>query len=184
MKKICFLLLIATCSITASAQLLTNKKAYSRADSLRGMLTPLRTCYDINFYHLDVKIDIDQKMVGGTNEFAFTATQDFNKLQFDLFENLKIEKVEYKGTSIPFTREFNAVFITFPKTNEVWRHNTVTMGCESRNHLSVQVTPCRIAMQTQIGQLLAVGCVLNLARNFKMTFIQIVQPQTIQRWQI
>ncbi|RZJ77362.1 MAG: M1 family peptidase [Flavobacterium sp.] len=116
MKKICFLLLIATCSLTANAQLLTNKKAYSKADSLRGMLTPLRTCYDINFYHLDVKIDIDEKTVSGSNEFAFTATQDFNKLQFDLFENLAIEKVEYKGTTIPFTREFNAVFVTFPKT--------------------------------------------------------------------
>ncbi|RYG19086.1 MAG: M1 family peptidase [Chitinophagaceae bacterium] len=116
MKKFCFLLLIATCSLTANAQLLTNKKAYSKADSLRGMLTPLRTCYDINFYHLDVKIDIEEKSVSGTNEFAFTATQDFSKLQFDLFENLAIEKVEYKGTSIPFSREFNAVFLTFPKT--------------------------------------------------------------------
>ncbi|RZK55996.1 MAG: M1 family peptidase [Pedobacter sp.] len=115
MKKICFLLLMAVCSLTANAQLLTNKKAYSRADSLRGMLTPLRTCYDINFYHLDVKINIEEKSVSGSNEFAFTATQDFTKLQFDLFENLKIEKVVYKGASIPFTREFNAVFVTFPK---------------------------------------------------------------------
>ena len=115
MKKICFLLLMAACSLTANAQLLTNKKAYSRADSLRGMLTPLRTCYDINYYHLDVKINIEEKSVSGSNEFAFTATQDFTKLQFDLFENLQIEKVVYKGASIPFTREFNAVFLTFPK---------------------------------------------------------------------
>lgn len=107
---------MAACSLTANAQLLTNKKAYSRADSLRGMLTPLRTCYDINFYHLDVKINIEEKSVSGSNEFAFTATQDFTKLQFDLFENLKVEKVVYKGASIPFTREFNAVFVTFPKT--------------------------------------------------------------------
>lgn len=103
-------------SITANAQLMANKKDYTRADTLRGMLTPLRTCYDINYYHLDVKINLEEKSVSGSNEFAFTATQDFNKLQFDLFENLKIDKIVYKGAELPYTREFGAVFVTFPKT--------------------------------------------------------------------
>ena len=47
--------------------------------------------------------------------FKFTATTDFTKLQFDLFANLKVEKVIYKGQELPYKREFNAVFITFPK---------------------------------------------------------------------
>lgn len=117
MKKLIYTVLaLMVLSYGTKAQLLGAKKGNSRADSLRGMLTPLRTCYDINYYHLDVKIDIDNKSVSGSNEFAFTATQDFTKLQFDLFENLKIEKVVYKGADLPFTREFGAVFVTFPKT--------------------------------------------------------------------
>lgn len=117
MKKNSYILiLLLVCCFGVQAQLLNNKKGHSRADTLRGMLTPLRTCYDINYYHLDVKIDIDNKSVSGSNEFAFTATQDFTKLQFDLFENLKIDKVLYKGAELPFTREFGAVFVTFPKT--------------------------------------------------------------------
>lgn len=117
MKKLIYpILTLLLLSFGTKAQLLNTKKGNSRADSLRGMLTPLRTCYDINYYHLDVKIDIDNKSVNGSNEFAFTATQDFTKLQFDLFENLKIEKVVYKGADLPFTREFGAVFVTFPKT--------------------------------------------------------------------
>ncbi|QEM07771.1 M1 family metallopeptidase [Mucilaginibacter rubeus] len=98
------------------AQLGTNRQTFTRADSLRGSLTPLRTCYDINYYHLDVKFDIDKKFISGSNLFKFTATQNFTKLQFDLFSNLKVEKVVYEGAEIPFTREFNAVFVTFPKT--------------------------------------------------------------------
>jgi len=98
------------------AQMLGKNQVNSRADSLRGSLAPLRTCYDINYYHLDVKIDIEQKLVSGNNEFAFTATQDFTKLQFDLFSNLKVEKVVYRGLELPVTREYNAVFVTFPKT--------------------------------------------------------------------
>ncbi|MFA6277660.1 MAG: M1 family metallopeptidase [Pedobacter sp.] len=114
--KIFTLLALLFLSFSTKAQLGIAKETFTRADTLRGMLTPLRTCYDINYYHLDVKINLDDKSVSGSNEFAFTATQDFTKLQFDLFANLKIEKVIYKGTELPYTREFNAVFITFPKT--------------------------------------------------------------------
>lgn len=100
----------------ANAQLLQEKHTFSRADTLRGMLTPLRTCYDINYYHLDVKVDIGSKSISGSNEFNFTATTDFKQLQFDLFSNLTIEKVVYKNQELPFKREFNAVFVTFPAT--------------------------------------------------------------------
>ena len=99
---------------SASGQVLHKEEQNTRADTLRGMLTPLRTCYDINYYHLDVKIDIDNRSVSGSNKFVFTATDTFNKLQFDLFANLNIDRVVYKGKDIPFTREFNAVFVTFP----------------------------------------------------------------------
>ncbi|KQN33837.1 peptidase M1 [Pedobacter sp. Leaf41] len=116
MKKLLTLLSIALSIASANAQMLGKNQVNSRADSLRGTLTPLRTCYDINYYHLDVKIDIDQKSVAGSNEFAFTATQDFNKLQFDLFDNLKVEKVVYNNSALKFSREYNAVFLIFPKT--------------------------------------------------------------------
>jgi hypothetical protein len=79
------------------AQLLEEKNKFTRADTLRGTLTPLRTCYDINYYHLDVKFDIDKEFISGSNLFRFTATQDFKMLQFDLFDNLKVEKVIYKA---------------------------------------------------------------------------------------
>lgn len=102
--------------ITADAQLLGKKETSSRADSLRGTISPLRSCYDINYYHLDVKIDIDKKYISGSNTFNFTAAEDFSRLQFDLFSNLSVEKVIYKNKELPFKREFNAVFVTFPKT--------------------------------------------------------------------
>lgn len=99
---------------TSLAQLMEAKSEFTRADSLRGNLTPLRTCYDIQYYHLDVKVDIDNKFISGSNLFRFKATSDFKRLQFDLFANLKINKIVYKGAELPFTREYNAVFVVFP----------------------------------------------------------------------
>jgi aminopeptidase N len=107
---------LVTLSLGTKAQLLESKNKFTRADTLRGTLSPLRTCYDINYYHLDVKFNIDKKFISGSNLFKFTATQDFKSLQFDLFANLKVEKVIYNGQQLPFKREFNAVFVTFPKT--------------------------------------------------------------------
>lgn len=115
MKPCYFLIIILSyLSVSSYAQ---SKQTFSRADSLLGNnLSPLRTCYDINYYHLDVKVDIDNKQISGSNLFKFTAIRNFDKLQFDLFANLKIEKVIYKGEPIPYKREYNAVFVTFPKT--------------------------------------------------------------------
>lgn len=116
MKKIFSVLLVfALFHNYLHAQLLEEKNYFTRADTLRGALTPLRTCYDINYYHLDVKFDIDKEFISGSNLFKFTATQDFKMLQFDLFDNLKVEKVLYKGQELPFKREFNAVYVTFPQ---------------------------------------------------------------------
>src|SRR4051812_3166555 len=114
MKKIFFVVFLLLNAV-AHAQLMGKKPDYSRADTLRGMLSPLRTCYDINYYHLDLKIDIDKKFISGSNEFVFTATENFSRLQFDLFSNLKIDKIIFEGIELPFTREYNAVFITFPR---------------------------------------------------------------------
>ncbi|MCR5888157.1 M1 family metallopeptidase [Hymenobacter sp. J193] len=111
------LLFTALLSLTqaATAQLMQPKTAFTRADSLRGQLTPLRTCYDLSYYHLDVKLDVEKRFLSGSNLFRFTATQDFTRLQFDLFANLSVDKVEYQGKTVPFTREANAVFVRFPQ---------------------------------------------------------------------
>src|ERR1700761_7549637 len=114
-KSILFTITASLIALHSFGQLGTNKEAFTRADSLRGYLSPLRTCYDINYYHLDVKFDIPNKFISGNVLFKFTATQDFTKLQFDLFANLKVEKIVYKGQELPYTREFNAVFVTFPQ---------------------------------------------------------------------
>jgi aminopeptidase N len=89
---------------------------YSRADSLRGTLTDLRSSYDIQYYHLNIRLDIENKFISGSNLFKFRATSDLNRIQFDLFANLKIEKILFHGQELSFKREFNAVFIDFPGT--------------------------------------------------------------------
>ena len=123
----CLVFALFLCPAFSKAQLLVPKPTFTRADSLRGMQSPERTCYDINYYHLDVKFDIQNKFISGSNEFKFTATRDFRRLQFDLFDNLKIEKIVYKDQSLPYKREYNAVFVDFPQTIKQGNHEQFTV---------------------------------------------------------
>src|ERR1700760_2827828 len=102
--------LLVAFSFNTRAQLLAPKAKFTHADSLHGNNGPLRTCYDINYYHLDVKFDIDQKFISGSNLFKFKATRNFTKLQFDLYANLNIESIIYQRQQLPFKRDINAVF--------------------------------------------------------------------------
>lgn len=92
------------------------QNGFTRADTLRGKLSRYRSCYDVTFYHLDAAIEPARRWVSGSNLVRFRATSDIDTLQIDLYENMVLEKVLYKGKELPFTREYDAVFIRFPET--------------------------------------------------------------------
>lgn len=102
-------------STTAKAQLMLAKDLFTKADSLRGQLTPLRTCYDVQYYHLDIQVDIDKKYISGSNLIRFKTVEDFKTLQIDLFDNLSIDRIVYRGKNLKFDRQHHAVFVHFPK---------------------------------------------------------------------
>lgn len=94
----------------------TYSQYFTKGDSLRGTLGPNRSCYDVTFYELEVKIDDKEKRIAGSNTFHFRAVRDFKEIQFDLFSDLQIARILYHGESLVYGREYNAVFLTFPET--------------------------------------------------------------------
>ena len=102
------------------------EKGFDRADSIRGMLTPLRTCYDVLFYALDIAVEPETKSIRGNATIRFKAVQSFDRMQVDLYANLKIEKILFHKEELAFTREFNAVYITFPAPVQKGQEEAVT----------------------------------------------------------
>ncbi len=89
----------------------------TRAEYLKGGLTPERTCYDLTSYHLDVRLDPTNKTIGGANKISFKTLKDFTTMQIDLWSNLPISKITFDdGAVAKFTRELNAVFVELPET--------------------------------------------------------------------
>ena len=102
---------------------------FTRKDSLRGELTPFRTCYDVTYYNLNVTIDEKEKTIERSfNDIYFTTISDFETIQIDLAKNMEIllilfpdkdldsacYDVEY-DYELEFTREHDAVFVKFPR---------------------------------------------------------------------
>ncbi|MFZ4543508.1 MAG: M1 family metallopeptidase [Saprospiraceae bacterium] len=88
---------------------------FSRQDSLRGTLSAARSCYDVKFYDLNVKVDVSRKFIAGTNAIKFVALRDFSLMQIDLFSNMTLKSISYENRKVGFRRDGNAIFITLPK---------------------------------------------------------------------
>lgn len=86
---------------------------FTRCDSLRGNLYSERSCYDVFYYDLDINVFYETKFIYGSNTIYFTALEDFNIIQIDLFENMNIDFIVFEGEQLLFYRDCNAVFIEF-----------------------------------------------------------------------
>jgi len=104
-----FLLALSLISFYASAQ------KFTRRDSLQGGLRTERTNYDVLRYDLNITVDPEKRYIFGYNDITFNAVSDVNKIQVDLFDNMKVDSIVYKKTKLTYKRDNDAVFITFPK---------------------------------------------------------------------
>lgn len=108
MKKIILVILIIS-SIPLSAQ------EFTRKDSLHGGFSFERTSYDVQRYDLNIKINPEEKSIIGYNDITFKVLSNTQKIQVDLFENMKIDSIIFEGKPLKYEREFDAVFVSFEK---------------------------------------------------------------------
>lgn len=92
-----------------------NAQSTSKRDSLQGGLREERTCYDVMRYNLDIIINPSDKSIKGSNEIVFKVDDETTRIQVDLFENMQIESIIWNNKKLKFQREYDAIFILFPK---------------------------------------------------------------------
>ena len=111
MRNFPFLFLVSLLiAAPLQAQVLSNKKTFTQADTLRGSLRPERN-YDVLKYHLNVRIDPEEKFISGYNTISFKAEEELPVMQVDLFQNMKVDSIMYRGKRMDFNRRHDAVFV-------------------------------------------------------------------------
>ncbi|MCF8276730.1 MAG: M1 family metallopeptidase [Flavobacteriales bacterium] len=100
---------------------------FTLADTLRGTLSSIRSCYDVTYYDLQLKVDVEARTISGVNHIHFKNEADFDSLQIDLFENMLIDSIVYKSQKLKFNRMFNAVFVSFPSKMKTGGNGVVSV---------------------------------------------------------
>jgi aminopeptidase N len=119
MKKLLFILICCVGMQQLKAQ------SFSRQDSLQGSLRLERTCFDVQRYDLNIAINPDERMVEGFNDITFKTVTATQKIQLDLFENMKVDSIVFQNQKLTFTREYDAVFIEFVEMLQVGTEHTL-----------------------------------------------------------
>ncbi|MEM6380345.1 MAG: M1 family metallopeptidase, partial [Bacteroidota bacterium] len=113
-----------------------NAYTFTKADSLRGMLRPERTCFDVNHYAIDLTVDIPNQSIAGSVETRFLVKEPSSKIQLDLWKNMNIESVIWRQEELSFERIADAFFITFPEELKVGAMEKVTVNYNGQPHVA------------------------------------------------
>ncbi len=93
----------------------TGASTPTRAEMLRGAYGPYRANNDLLYYHLDIRVDPEKKLLSGKNTIRFKMLQDGSRIQLDLRGTLDIEKIVYGTSTLKYDRDNGAVFVDFPE---------------------------------------------------------------------
>ncbi len=66
MKKLIIIFILFLFQVAQS-----QNKQFTLQDTLRGSITPERAWWDLTYYHLDIKVDPDNKFISGTNTINY-----------------------------------------------------------------------------------------------------------------
>ncbi|MBL7760846.1 MAG: M1 family metallopeptidase [Sediminibacterium sp.] len=95
-------------------------KIYTKADTLRGSITPERAWWNLLHYNLQLRPDIRQKTLQGNVEIRFRAVRAGRFMQVDLQQPLIIDSVTFavsatKTRLLAFKRDSNVAIIDYGK---------------------------------------------------------------------
>lgn len=92
---------------------------YSKGDSLRGTINENRAWWDVQHYHLNVEVDVNQKFIKGYTNIIYKSLTTQKKMQIDLQEPLQIDSVIFHSQKCIWKHDFNAWLIELKQQSEL-----------------------------------------------------------------
>lgn len=123
MKLFYLFLVFALSQVSTYAQ----KYIYTHDDTLRGSITKERAWWDLQFYHLNVKVNPADSTIGGSVTVRYKVLQPNQILQIDLQRPLTISKITQDGQELTFRRDGDAFFVNLAKKQETQSQQSITV---------------------------------------------------------
>lgn len=111
-----FILLFALCLFPFSAT--AQQTGFTRADTLRGSITPQRAWWEVTYYDLHTTVHPEDSTIEGNNTIYYRVTDEPQKMQIDLQQPLQIDKITQNGQELTYKRieNTNAWFVDVPQS--------------------------------------------------------------------
>lgn len=100
---------------------------FTRADTLRGSITPERAWWNVLYYDLKVTPNTSEKSIMGSNTITYQVLKPYQTMQIDLQSPMKIDKVVQEGNELQFNSEGNAHFIKLQKKQLAGNENKISI---------------------------------------------------------
>jgi aminopeptidase N len=123
--------------LAGHAQLLTPERNFTRADTLRGSITPERAWWNLLKYELHVTPDYDNQTLSGENALTFQAIAEGQTMQIDLQEPMNLLSATWAKKSLSFVREGNVFHLHWPKPLRTGEIETVRLKFEGKPRVAV-----------------------------------------------
>jgi aminopeptidase N len=136
-KLLSLALLSFALGLAGQAQLLTPKREFTHADTLRGSVTPERAWWNLLKYELHVTPDYDKQTLSGENDLTFQATADGQTMQIDLQEPMNLLSATWGKKTLSFLREGNVFHIHWPNPVKTGETETVRLKFEGKPRVAV-----------------------------------------------
>jgi aminopeptidase N len=117
-------LLLAGSAAAAAAQ---DAPRFTRADTLRGSITPQRAWWDVTFYDLHVRVSPADSSIAGRNGITYRVLRPAQEMQIDLQEPLQVDSMVQDGRRLTYRREGNAFFATLASPQRAGETKTLTV---------------------------------------------------------
>lgn len=98
---------------------------YTRADTLKGSITPERAWWNVKYYDLKVKVNPKEKSISGSNTISYEVLSPHQVMQIDLQKPMKIDRIIQNGQEISFTSDGNAHFLKLQKEQQSGDTNSI-----------------------------------------------------------
>lgn len=115
---------------TFSQDILEEKATFNRQDSLRGSITPEREWWDLTYYHLDIKVNPDNKFISGKNTIQYIVLKQDSIMQIDLQPPMTILKAIQNGKELDIKHDGNAHFISLTDPQSLEEVNEIIVYYE------------------------------------------------------
>ena len=116
--------------------LFAQKYTFTHDDTLRGSITKERAWWDLQFYHLNTRINPADSTIGGHVVVRYKVLQPAQLLQIDLQRPLAISKITQDGQELSFRRDGDAFFVSLVKPQKIDAQEEITVHYSGRPRIA------------------------------------------------